>query len=152
MLFRSREDIFKASCSVYVPKLNQWVMGDNSTGNVYKVSQDIYEDDTNVIRSRVRTGYISHGSLARKRNKELLFRIRRGEVSVADAQFMVKWRTDTGKWSNEIWYTVGNVGDESTIKLSRTGIYNTRQYEFVFTGNLPFTLIEVEEEFEFLGR
>lgn len=54
------------------------IIGDNSTGKIYKMNSDLYQDAGEEIRTVVWTGNITHGSLTWKRSNELLLRLKRG--------------------------------------------------------------------------
>ena len=64
---------------------------------------------------------------------------------------MIRWKDNNKSWSNEHWVSIKNTGDTNFIaRLSNLGIYETRQYEFVYCGNTPWTLVEAEEDVEVL--
>lgn len=65
------------------------------------------------------------------------------------ATIMTRWRDDGAKqWVNEREQEISKPLD--FVFFHTQGIYRTRQYEFSFTDNLPFSIIMVEEEVEIL--
>ena len=60
-------------------------------------------------------------------------------------QVMVRWRNDNAKvFENERTQEITE--DLDYLYFHVPGIYRTRQYEISFTGDLPFILVNLEEE------
>jgi hypothetical protein len=54
-----------------------------------------------------------------------------------------------GEWSQPRRVELGLTGDRRfTVELRRLGVYRARQWEFVITGNIDFTLSSLEESVE----
>lgn len=66
------------------------------------------------------------------------------------AQVMVRWRDDASpEFYSERMQEVDKTLD--FLYFHVPGIYRTRQYEFSFTDDLPFSLLAVEEEVEVIN-
>lgn len=70
-----------------------------------------------------------------------------------DPIMLVRWRSDgKGKWSKFREISLGQPGDSKIVKrILGLGRYRTRQYEIIFFGNVPLSLMSVEEEVKLGG-
>lgn len=131
---------------------NLQLVGDHSTGKIYKLDPTVYQDDGEILNTLIRTGNIDRGTISeRKYPRAIHIWAKKSNVAQeADAvQMMAKWR-DTGRtsWKTERTVSLGYVGD--TIfrgKISQPGSYYSRQYQFSITGNVPLVFVRAEEEF-----
>lgn len=99
------------------------------------------------------TGHIDYGTSRRKRSNELRFRAKRGDTaSTGSPVLMVRWRDNgSSTWSNLKEIDLGAAGDTNHIvRLRRTGIYTTRQYEFSATDAVGIVISDVEEDIDVL--
>ena len=66
------------------------------------------------------------------------------------ADVMIRWKNnDEPEFTNEKTQEISKELDYIFLKAS--GIYQTRQYEISFTDDVPFMLINMEEEVVLLG-
>ena len=129
------------------------LLGDANTGKIYKMDANIYQDAGAVMRTLVRFGHISHGTMNKKRSKEIKIRLKRAAGGVSDNEPKVKlrWKDDNKLWSNWKELSLGKMGDTDFIlSLRRLGMYRTRQYELTHSENSDFILVSMEEDVEVL--
>lgn len=146
-----------ASCFEYAKGFGKVIAGSRKAdGKVFIVSFDYNDDNGDLIRILRRTGHIDHDTYNRKKSSEILFRLKRGagdDGDITNAPYiMVRYRTD-GKatWSNERRISLGLLGDTDIIaRMTRLGIYRTRQYEIVLTDKTPLVLVGAKEKIEVL--
>ncbi|MCP4365424.1 MAG: hypothetical protein GY800_09030 [Planctomycetes bacterium] len=152
---------FKARFFINIKPWGVTVCADKSTFQLYTLSSDLYEDggefaqEFDIIRSSVITGNIDHGIGREKRSNELKIRIKRGEFEKLDPndinpKMLVRWRDNGSKvWSNFREVNLGFEGEnEFYWSLYQLGSYRSRQYNFVCTDPVPFSIISVEEDVE----
>lgn len=70
-----------------------------------------------------------------------------------DPIMLVRWRSDgKGTWSKFREISLGQPGDSKIVKrILGLGRYRTRQYEIIFFGNVPLSLMSVEENVKLGG-
>ena len=132
---------------------NMALVGDRTTGKIYKFATGSYQDDSTTLRSMIRTPHIhwDYPGL-NKRSYRLDFYLKKASVATASdsAELIVKWR-DNGAtpWGTERTVSLGRVGKTDFHGyLNRLGMYKTRQYEFALTDNSPLVLVKVVESFK----
>lgn len=146
-------DDFRGNCYAYSPDWNLTLVGDRANGKIYKFDASAYTDNSDILRSMIRTGHYNHDTeAARKFCNALYFRLKRTSVVSVDAtpDLVVKWR-DNGKtaWNAEQSVTLQQVGNtEFRGKLTRLGSYYSRQWEFALSDEYPLCLVSVEEDVE----
>lgn len=148
-------DVFKGLSYAYAKSWNKHIVGDNKTGKLYFLDSNIFQDDGDDIRNLVRTGHISHGTLAEKSSNNVIMRFKRGAGGLSGDEPLLKfrYRDDNSTFSNWITISMGKIGQSIFIaKLTRMGIYRTRQYEISFLGDADFIMIDMQEEYELTGR
>lgn len=143
---------FKCNEYAYAKSWNFHLLGDSSTGKIYKMDPTSHTDGGSTIRTLVRTGQLSHGSLNRKRSNVLWLRLKRGVGSVSTAPKMqIRWKNDGASWGNWHEVSLGVAGDSYMIgRINRLGQYRTRQYEVVHSADSAFQLVGMEEDLEVL--
>lgn len=136
---------------VFAEGFNQHLVGDRrNTGKIFKLETSANQDDGNEIQMKQLTGWIDHNSSVRKRSNRLTIRTRRGKGSVTAAEpprLMVRWR-DNGaeQFGNFQQFDLGRDGDTEFVgMMHQLGIYRKRQWEFTITDDVPFSLVDVEE-------
>jgi hypothetical protein len=107
------------------------------------------------MRTVRRTGYVDHDTLAKKKCNSLTLKFKRGAgipSSTTTPYVMIRWRDDgNATWSNEHVLSLGKVGETEFItKMTRLGIYRSRQYEFSVTDNVPLILIDAEADVDII--
>lgn len=147
---------FRGNAYCFARKWNQHLVGDWANGLIYKMDRDTFTDNSNPIRTLVRTGHINHGMDVTKRSNTLRVKMKRGagNSTVSDPQLTMRRRVNNGaQWENERWTSLGQVGQhEQFAEWRRNGIYKTVQYEFVHSDDSDCVLIGANEDVEPLGR
>lgn len=147
----------------YMTATNTPLVGDHSNGVIYRASGTAYDDRLRLtdttgapIRTLLRTGHISHGTLATKRSHIMRVRCSRSAPTdtVQNPQLMMRRRVNNGaKWTNERWKSLGAGGNTGiTLDWRRNGIYKTVQYEFIHSDASPLEVAGAQEYVEVLGR
>lgn len=137
----------------YSKTWNLHLLGDVSTGKIYKMDAAAYQDNGVVVRTLLRTGHVTHGTGNKKRSSGLRFRVKRGAGGTSDNEpmFKLRYRSDNKGWSNWKQLSLGKMGKTGFyIKTKRLGTYKSRQYEITHSENTPFNLISIEENIEVL--
>jgi hypothetical protein len=147
---------FRGQSYCYARKWNFHLIGDWQNGKIYKADRSTFTDNSNAIRTVVRTGHISHGTETNKRSAVIRLRVKRGlaNSSESDPQLTMRRRVNNGaQFENERWASLGQAGQhELHLEWRRNGTYRTVQYEFVHSDNSDFVLVGAEELIETLGR
>jgi hypothetical protein len=126
-----------------------------------EMSREYVDDAGDLIRFQFRTGQINHGTLAAKRNKRLLISVKRGTATLDRSnwpnldtrpQLVIRWKDDNrNSWSTEKSVSLGNIGDTmSTLDIYIGGIYVSRQWEFVMSDSVSFSIAKIQEDVEIL--
>lgn len=149
-------DRFRGTVHTYARSWQFNLIGDKSNGKIYKLSTSKYQDDTDEIRTLIRTGHMSHGTNRNKRSNAVRLRVKRGaglnNATVAPKMSM-RWRDNNGAWSNWHQRSLGLIGEqEFFITFRNMGTYRTRQYEIMHSDNSDFILINMEEDIEVLSN
>lgn len=141
--------------SLYVPSTGDQLVAGNPLRELYsynglvsKLSSTASVDDWKLYR---KTGHITHATNKRKRSNELRIRCSCGNAETGNLS--IRWRDDgSSKWSNEHFLSLKEEGNtEFYLRLQRTGIYRSRQYELISSANSPIVIGEAEEDIEVLA-
>jgi len=137
---------------VYAEPWGKHYIGRRDKGVVSELSRSYTSDDGDYIRLARRTGHIDYGTSQEKRSNELRMRVRRGDgLSGGAARLTVRWRDNNRYWSQPRDISLGALGETDVIaRLFRTGIFRTRQYEFVSSDGVPVVFTGAEEDIEVL--
>jgi hypothetical protein len=126
---------------------------DKISGIIYRIDEEVFQDNGQEIRSSIITGNIDHGTSREKRSNELRLTLKRGQMprtSVGDVEpvLIVRFRDNGSKvWSNDRQIGLGFQGDEEFIRsIFMLGTYRTRQWEYYCTENIPFSLVKATED------
>lgn len=145
-------DRWLGNCHLWVPDWGLHLVGSRKNSFLYKLSSEFFTDDGDLIRLEHRSGHIDHGTLKQKRSRELRLRLKRGAESASNVRAVVRWKDDNRKWSQPRLVSLGDQGDRQIVqRLSRLGMYRTRQYEISVTDPVPVVFGEPEEDIEVLG-
>lgn len=151
---RGQYQRYRAQSYCYARSWNQHLVGDHGNGLIYKASRATFTDNSNPIRSLLRTGHISHGLMARKQSDCVRLHCKRGagNATVSDPQVMMRRRVDNkAAWGPERWRSLGQVGQHDPfINWRRNGAYKTCQYEFVHSDDSDFVVMGGQEYIEAL--
>jgi hypothetical protein len=147
---------FIGNCHAYSKVRNTHYVGSKTSGQIYTLSVDNYDDAGDEIRTEIQTGFIDHGTLARKRNNLLRIRVKRGVAAPSNTAGIIslKYRDDSGdQFSNERQIDLGLVGQRDFhVDLRRMGMYRARQYNMVLTDATAMLFGSVEEDVEVMLR
>jgi hypothetical protein len=105
----------KPNCHIYFA--GKHLVGDWANGNVYEYSLEAYTDNGNAI-PRIRACQTLQAGMDMQRNSSFLLDMDTGVgITVgqgSDPQAMLRWSKDGGKtWSNQLWRTMGKIGEYS---------------------------------------
>lgn len=104
------------------------------------------------INAYVVTGFVHHGTDARKHCISLRLALRRGQ-SATEARAQLSWRDNLGPWEAPIPISLGVSGEtDVVVELRSLGVYRRRQWRFSFDGDAELALVSVLEEFELLSN
>jgi hypothetical protein len=143
---------FPGVSSCYWPKWGLSLIGAGSTGTVYSLSKNTYQDVTGKIRPYRKTGALDLGTFERKESRDFKIRVNRGTVSTStEPQLAVRFKDDGQYIGNETFYSLGNY-DSSDCQIAgyRNGIYHSRQWEVYTTDPVPFVIVDAYENVEVL--
>ncbi len=74
-----------------------------------------------------------------------------GGESGNEPVFQFRWKDNGKDWSTWRTKSLGKLGeDQITVEFSRLGMYKTRQYEIVHSGNSDFILVDAEEDVDLM--
>ena len=147
---------FRGNCYCLAQAWKFSLVGDRANGLVYKMDTTEYTDNTDTLRSLVRTGHINHGAAIWKRSKCLRFRIKRTEVApgASSLNLLLRYR-DNGEtsWSNQKTIVISALASETDYQaeIRQLGRYRSRQWEFVLTDDAALAIVQVQEEFDYLA-
>ncbi len=141
----SRYDDFPLAGTCYAKDWNKHLLLGRD-GKVYEMSRSTYQDNGSEIRTVLRTGWINHGTMRRKRSDVLFVKLK--AYSSTPAVVSMRWRDDgRPEWSPYVEFNVGSESEETQFQsLTQMGIYRSRQYEFVMTDNADMALCGIMEE------
>jgi hypothetical protein len=144
-------EAFRGKSYCYAKAWNLHLIGDRTSGKIYKMSKDVFTDDGAPIRTQRRTGFISHGMYQEKHSTEIVFRFKRGQGNsdVTDPVVTLRWRNHNGAWGRERQLSLGAVGDHHLeARTHKLGSYKFRQYEITHTDACDFVLVDAQENIE----
>lgn len=120
-------------------------------GVVYQFSRDTFQDNGAEMRTMIRTGWINHGTSRRKNSRELTVKVK--AYNSAPASILLRYRDDgRPEWSPYIELSLGSESEQTHYaRLTRMGIYRSRQYEFLMTDNADLALMGIIEDVEALA-
>lgn len=140
--------LWKGRSYCYATDWEMHLIGDNSTGKIYKIRGDYFKQGTDNIRTYVRTGNFSNGNYEEKIEEELILRLKRGvgNQDVEEPVMTYRYRDNGSKtWSNEKTISLGKIGDNTMfVHLMRQGVYRSRQREFVHSDPSDFVFSDME--------
>jgi hypothetical protein len=128
----------RANCQMAF--INENIVGDWQTGNLYKLDLDAYTDNEDLI-PRIRTcPHLSDPDYRWQVFDELRIDMRtgvglNGTAQGSDPKIMLQWSTDGGySWSNELWAPMGKVGERRVRAVwRRLGRSRDRVFKVIIT-------------------
>lgn len=138
---------------VYNAEWNLNIIGGISDCSLSILRSDFYSDNDSPIRLRKLTGHLDGGTLQCKRLNEFCFRVLRGAVDIGrEPKLLLRWKDDGQRLSQWREISLGNLGEtRGIISLKSLGMFRTRQFEFIVSDPIPFTMGEAEGDVTILG-
>lgn len=121
-----------------------------STGQVAELTTSATSDLGSHIKAEVTTGFMNHGTDAKKFTDCLRLTFKRGQTATGSAEptVLLSWRDNLGAFGNPRRIGLGTTGDYVfTKELRSLGGYHRRQWRLEFTGAADFVLAGAEETF-----
>lgn len=118
------------------------------TGKVGELDLLASDDDGQMIRAFVRTGFDDKKTSRRKKCNNVRLTLRRGQSQREGTLASLCYRDDLGDWSDPIYIDLGLSGDSfPVVQFNGLGHYRTRQWQFEFTGREPLSLVSAVEDY-----
>lgn len=133
----------------YWPEENLHLVG-REDGSICQLSTSAYTDMGETIKAEVTTGFINHGTDAKKFTDALHLTFKRGQTATGSTEplILLSWRDDYGTWGTPRQIGLGTVGDYVVTKTLRSlGGYRRRQWKLEFTHDAELVLASVTEDF-----
>lgn len=124
-----------------------------SSGKVVMLDATVADDLGEPIVCDVITGGLSRGTHLRKWCQAVRLTMKRGETEDGEdePEALLSWRDDLGAWSDALHIGLGSGEDrEITVELRSLGVYRTRHWRLVYSGEAEWVLASAEEDFEVL--
>jgi hypothetical protein len=140
--------------AVQWPEMNLLLVG-LDTGQIVKLDVNARTDMGQLIKLHNRTGFVAHGTAARKHSRSVRFVFKRGTApyGATPPPVHISWRDDLGAFRDPVVRDLGVAGEYNpVIELRSTGVYRQRQWEVTYTSDADYTLVAAEEDFEVLGN
>jgi hypothetical protein len=134
----------------YWPAFGSHYFGSTTTGAVYKWDTDTRTDlGQPLVMERV-TGWLDHGSNARKRSVRVRARLRRGTgTPTTEELFEVRVADDGGPWGEWEQVPLGVSGENEQIADAYIGgVFRQRRYNFRYSGTAGTALLAVEDHLQ----
>lgn len=123
-----------------------------SSGKIGKLSQDAFDDLGELIVATTTSGFLDRGSPNRKLCRSVKVEGRRGQNSSRVLGSLYYRDTPYDGWNGPLTVDFGLTGDNFVVKEFRgLGVYNRRQYKFVFSDSVNLSLVRVTETFDTLS-
>lgn len=122
-------------------------------GRIGQLTTSSYTDLGDPIKCQVRTGHMNRGTLARKQCNAVRFLFKGVQPSLDSPIGTLRFRDDLGDWEPPIPLYIGEVNAGTCTVTERSlGVYETRQWEFEFSGSDELVLAGVEEDYTVMPR
>jgi hypothetical protein len=146
---------FRGNCYCLAPDWNYLLVGDRANGKIYRFSDTTYQDNSQLLRTLIRTGHINWGTPRDKKCLRLEIRVKRTEDSGGSGALNMYMRyRNNGQtsWTNQRTISLSAAEGEAEYQASlyQLGMYKSRQWEFVLTDNVALGLAQVQETFEYV--
>jgi hypothetical protein len=139
---------FRGNAYCYARPWNLHLVGDWNNGKIYRSDRTLFDDNGSVMRTFRRTGYVTHGTMNKKRSRQLRIRCKRGVATASRTSpvLALRWRNMDGAWSADHVGSLGAVGETYfEVVFDRLGEYRARQYEVIHTDTTDFILVDAKE-------
>lgn len=149
---RGEYDRWIGGAYVYAEPWGKHIIGRRDKAVLAEFSRSYLSDDGEVIRLARLTGHVDFGTLQNKRSNEFRIRARRGDgLSGSAGRITVRFKDNGRYWSQPRTISLGSLGEYDMVaRLYRTGIFRTRQYEFIASDAVPVVFTAAEEDIEVL--
>ena len=147
---------WRGRCYAYCINWGFHLVGDATTGKIYKMSTNYYDNAGEAMQTMIITGNYNHDTLQNKRSNSLTFYVRRGDGKTnntdLEPKILVYVRDDfNNAWSTTpIEVNLGSVGNRFILDpcYSLNSCYKARQYKIVFSDNANLVLTGIEEDYD----
>jgi hypothetical protein len=135
---------------------NKHLIQSRLDGQIYEIDRDTYQDDSTIMVSYRKTGWIDHNTWSRKKCHRLIVKAKVFSTSETETTLSVRW-SDDGNPVYENWISVSlnlNPSNQGTftIPITRCGMYRSRKYEFRLTSNQEMAIVGAAEEIEVMDN
>jgi len=143
--FVNGEDIrWRANCHAYFNGVH--LVGGYDDGIIYQLDPSTYTDAGGALR-RIRQTQVSNQNQLKIFMNRLGIRFRAGVGLVSgqgsNPQVMLQWSDDGNTWGNEVWRSIGAIGEYSWQTFwNRMGSFRNRWFRLMMTDPVPFDLVE----------
>jgi len=136
------------NCSEHMKHWNTHLVGSRVDGKIFTISTDYFDDNGDIIRNFVETGWVNFGNNDWKQCARLDLSLERGygDPTEATPDIFVNYRDNNRiKWSNDRTASLGKIGQRDYhIELRRLGRFRRRKWRFTMTDNVPFAILGAE--------
>jgi len=144
---------WRGQVATYATGWQKTLIGDSRSGLIYQMSADTYTANSDVIRTSIKTGFISRGNAHKTKFCNRIFgRVIKKDVNTADTtlKVAVRWR-DTfleSAWQQEEVELYTEDGLNYDYLINGLGSYTSRQWEIICTANIDFQMTPPMEEYD----
>lgn len=133
---------WRVSSHVWVERWKKHIVGDYSTGDIYTLDMETYDDNGDTITRRAQGAPIwSNGQMFRVDEFDLDIESGVGLIvgQGSDPQVILDWSSTGGRtWSNELWRSFGQVGQyDLPVRWHRLGIHRQFTPRITITDPVP---------------
>ena len=144
---------WRGNCHALAPDWGKILIGDRANGKIYSLDTATYQDDSDAIRTLIRTGHLDRGDFgATKRCNAVQFRAKKTAPGGSTTITLVFKYRDNGEttWSNEHTVTLSTASGATDYlaTVRRLGRYKTRQWEIYCTDNAPVAILPPIEDYD----
>lgn len=140
---------WRPSCHVFAN--GKHLVGDWENGNLYSLEQNVYTDNTGILK-RLRTAQTMSNMQLRQffNSLQLVMETGIGDATTPDPQMMLRYSDDNGHtWSNERTCSLGAVGEYGARAIfRRLGVGRNRVWEISMTDPVPWAITGAVLEFD----
>ena len=140
---------YLGSCALWVDPWAKMLIGSRTTGTIFE--QTGTTDNGATIRMELTSGMTDHGTNKRKRERNLIHRVKRG-YGEGEGTFGFRIRDDNGQWKNEKQLPLGALGTTNPyLKRPGGGRFRGRQYQYIHSDlQTDFIVMGLESDTELL--
>lgn len=142
---------FPVYSEAYCSLQQRQILGSDSTGKLYELDKDVYQDDGGTLRLLWQSPFSDFGALSKKRIRKMRWRATSGTSSTS-YQFQFNKRFDGNSEWNLITPLSLQVGSSSLnqfhVQLNNIGMCRVAQFQITGSTNAPFCMGELTLEID----